>query len=312
VNYTLVGAFVLILCTALIAGLLWLVSGGLLHRQVDLYLSIVDESVNGLSVSAPVKYNGVDVGQVRSIALDATNTQRVLLTFAIKRGTPITVDTRAVLKTQGLTGIAYVDLSGGGHGAAPLVASVPGGLPVIPTKASLSARLEDVLTAGLAKLERTTARVDELLSPANLAALSSTLADVATVSRTVAARSAAIDGAISHAGRTLAHTDRAAEQLTPAIVRIERAADALETMADDTALASRQVNQTVAAVGADAKRLTADSLQELPRLLAELQALSASVRRVSEAAERNPASALFGRAGTPLGPGETAPQPAAR
>ena len=133
-NYTLVGAFVLILGTALIAGLLWLVSGGLMHRQVDLYLSIVDESVNGLSVSAPVKYNGVDVGQVRSIALDATNTQRVLLTFAIKRGTPITVDTRAVLKTQGLTGIAYVDLSGGGRGAAPLVASVPAGCLSFPPR----------------------------------------------------------------------------------------------------------------------------------------------------------------------------------
>ena len=35
------------------------------------------------------------------------------LLFAIERGTPIKEDTVAVLKTQGLTGIAYVELSGG-------------------------------------------------------------------------------------------------------------------------------------------------------------------------------------------------------
>jgi phospholipid/cholesterol/gamma-HCH transport system substrate-binding protein len=107
----LVGAFVLTLGAALIAGVLWLASGGSWQKQYDLYLAVVDESVAGLNLNAPVKYNGVDVGKVQDITLDSANPQQVRLLFAIEYGAPIREDTVAVLKTQGLTGIAYVELS---------------------------------------------------------------------------------------------------------------------------------------------------------------------------------------------------------
>ena len=102
----------------LIAGVLWLASGGALQKKYDLYLAIEDESVAGLNLNAPVKFNGVDVGKVRDIQLDPANPERVRLMFAIERGTPIKEDTVAVLKTQGLTGIAYVELSGGARDCA--------------------------------------------------------------------------------------------------------------------------------------------------------------------------------------------------
>ncbi len=102
-NYAIVGAFVLGLGAVLVAGVLWLASGGAFGTKYDLYLAIEDESVAGLNVNAPVKYKGVDVGKVRSIRLDPVNPERVNLIFAIERGTPIKEDTLAVLKTQGLT-----------------------------------------------------------------------------------------------------------------------------------------------------------------------------------------------------------------
>ena len=125
-NYPIVGLFVLVLGAALIAGVLWLASGGALQTPYDLYQAIEDESVAGLNLNAPVKYNGVDVGKVRGIALDRANPERVRLVFAIERGTPIKVDTVAVLKTQGLTGIAYVELSGGARDSPLLRAAAPG------------------------------------------------------------------------------------------------------------------------------------------------------------------------------------------
>jgi phospholipid/cholesterol/gamma-HCH transport system substrate-binding protein len=138
VNYPLVGAFVLVLGSLLIAGALWLASGGALQKKYDLYLAIENESVAGLNVNAPVKYNGVDVGKVRLIELDPANPERVTLLFAIERGTPIKEDTVAVLKTQGLTGIAYVELGGGTRDAPPLLARDGSDYPVIRTKPSLS------------------------------------------------------------------------------------------------------------------------------------------------------------------------------
>ena len=145
-NYALVGAFVLLLGAVLIGGVLWIASGGTLQKKYDHYLAIEDESVAGLNLNAPVKYNGVEVGKVSDIHLDPANPERVRLTFAIERGTPIKSDTVAVLKTQGLTGIANVELGGGSRDAPPLQPSAQEPYPVIRTKPSLSARLENVLT----------------------------------------------------------------------------------------------------------------------------------------------------------------------
>jgi phospholipid/cholesterol/gamma-HCH transport system substrate-binding protein len=305
VNVTVVGAFVLLLVATLIAGALWLASGGAFQIQHDLYLAIEDESVAGLNVNAPVKFNGVDVGKVRYIRLDPGNPERVRLIFAIERGTPIKVDTVAVLKTQGLTGIAYVELSGGNQASPALVASAPGEFPVIRTKPSLSARLENVLTNVLAKLDRTSSHIDALLSDDNQRAFSSALADIAIVARTIAARQKSIDAGIASAALTFDNSARASAQVGPVIAQIGQGAAAVEKLGNEAALASRAAGQTVARVGADVERLTAQAGPELQRLLDELNVLAVSLRRLTEQTERNPASLLFGRGKTADGPGET-------
>lgn len=303
-NYAIVGAFVLVLGAVLVAGVLWLASGGALRTKYDLYLAVENESVAGLNVNAPVKYNGVDVGKVRSIRLDAANPERVNLLLAIERGTPIKADTLAVLKTQGLTGIAYVELSGGAADAPPLLATAGSEYPVIRTRPSLSARVENVLTTVLAKLDSTTNNINAILSDENRAAFKTGLADLATVAHTVAARKDALDAGISNAARTLENTSRASAQIGPVLDRVGRASDAVEKMGDEVARTSASAGRTVNSIGTDLNRFTAETLPELERLLGELNTLSVSLRRLTEQTERNPASLLFGRRPLPEGPGE--------
>jgi phospholipid/cholesterol/gamma-HCH transport system substrate-binding protein len=312
VSYTLVGAFVLVLSTTLIAGVLWIASGGAFQKKYDFYLAIEDESVAGLSLNAPVKYNGVDVGKVRGIELYPTNPERVRLTFAIERGTPVKEDTTAVLKTQGLTGIAYVELDGGAPDAAPLRATTQDQYPVIRTKPSLGTRLENVLTTVLAKLDSTSNSVNAALSAENRAAFASALADIAAVSHTIAARKETLDAGIASAARTFDNSARATAQLGPVMERVGRSAEAVEQMGNKAALASIGAGKSVEAVGADVKRFTAETLPELQRLLSELNVLSTSLRRLSEQTERNPAGVLFGRSSVPDGPGESSIGPKRR
>lgn len=304
-NYAIVGAFVLVLGTMMVVAVLWLASGGAFQKKYDLYLAIEDESVAGLNLNAPVKYNGVDVGKVRQIRLDPGNPERVNLLFAIERGTPIKEDTVAVLKIQGLTGIAYVELSGGARNAPPLRATAGSKYPVIRTKPSLSARLENVLTTVLAKLDSTSNNINAILSTENQAAFRSALADIATVAHTIAARKDSLDAGIANAARTFENASRATAQIRPVIERIGRSADAIEKMGNEVARTSAGAGKTVNSVGADVKRFTAETLPELERLLGELSVLSTSVRRLAEQTERNPASLLFGRRPVPEGPGES-------
>jgi len=309
VNYPIVGLFVLVLGAALVAGVLWLAAGGALQKKYDLYLAIEDESVAGLNLNAPVKYNGVDVGKVQEIALDPGNPQRVNLLFAIERGTPIKEDTVAVLKTQGLTGIAYVELSGGARDAPPLHATAGSGYPVIRTKPSLSARLENVLTSVLAKLDSTSNNINAILSDENRAAFTNALADVAAVARMVAARKDTLDAGIADAARTFESTKRLSAQAGPVIDRLGRSADAIEKMGNEVARTSASAGKTVNSVGADVKHFTAETLPELERLLGELSVLATSLRRLSEQTERDPRGLLFGRKPVPEGPGEPGAAP---
>jgi phospholipid/cholesterol/gamma-HCH transport system substrate-binding protein len=306
VNYAVVGAFVLVLGAVLVAGVLWLASGGAWQKKYDLYQSVVSESVAGLNLNAPVKYNGVDVGKVRSIQLDPGNPERVNLIFAIERGTPIKVDTVAVLKTQGLTGIAYVELSGGTVDAPPLRAAAGNAYPVINTKPSLSARLENVLTTVLAKLDSTSASINALLSDDNRAAFTSALADIATVAHTIAARKDTLDAGIADAARTFENTSRVTAQAGPVIDRLGRSAEAVEKMGNEVARTSVSAGKVIDSAGTDLKRFGEETLPELERLLGELSVLSTSLRRLSEQTERNPAGLLFGRKPVAEGPGESA------
>jgi phospholipid/cholesterol/gamma-HCH transport system substrate-binding protein len=223
------------------------------------------------------------VGKVSSISLDHHNPQRVNLLFAIEAGTPIKVDTIAILKTQGLTGITYVELSGGTANSPPLLAAPGQKHPVIRTQASLSARLENILTSVLEKLDSTSDNVNAVLSAENQAAFKSALADIAVITRTLAARKDTIDGGISNAGRTLQNTAQASERLDDVLNRVGGGADSLGK--------------------------TGDTLAELERLLGELNTLSVSVRRLVEQTERDPRGLIFGHKPVPPGPGESATAP---
>ena len=276
VNFTVVGAFVLFLGAALVAGVLWLASGGAWQKKYDLYGAVEDESVAGLNLNAPVKYNGVDVGKVREISLDKANPQRVNLLFAIEHGTPVKEDTIAILRTQGLTGITYVELSGGAIASPPLRTIAPNKHPMIQTKPSLSARLENVLTSVLGKLDSTSTSVNALLSSDNQAAFKN----------------------------ILNNTSVASAKLEPMIDRIGNGADAVQKMGTDLSQAGVSTAKAFDGVGADVKRFSTETLPALEHLLAELTSLSTSLRRLSEQTTRDPSGLIFGRTPVPQGPGE--------
>jgi phospholipid/cholesterol/gamma-HCH transport system substrate-binding protein len=276
VNFSIVGAFVLALGAVLIAGVLWLASGGAWQKEYDTFWAVENESVSGLNLNAPVKYNGVDVGKVSRIDLDRVNPERVILTFAIERGTPVKEDTIAVLKTQGLTGITYVELKGGALNSPPLRAVAPNRYPVIQTNPSLSARLENVLTSVLGKLDSTSNNINAVLSPENQAAFK----DI------------------------LSNTSQATAKLGPLIDRVGRSADSIGKMGTDLSKAGASASKAADGLGSGVKRLGTETLPEIEHLLGELSALSNSLKRLSDQTTRNPSGLLFGRTPLPNGPGE--------
>lgn len=304
VNYVVVGLFALLLSAAMVAGVLWLSAGKQYNMVFDTYVAYMNESVSGLNLNARVKYRGVEVGQVRLISLDKTNPEQVRLEFAIERGIPIKQDTIATLKSQGLTGIAFIELSGGSSASPLLEPKRLPPYPVIRTGASLMGRLDNALSSLLNNLNKTTENLNALLDEENRMVLKHTLADVSVLTRTLASHKAEVDKSLSNASLTLENAAQISAQLPQLIEKVGRATEALEKMAKDTSRASVSVRKTMDDVGPDAKRFANDGLPELERMMVSLREMMTSLQRVTEQIEQNPGVLLRGREARQRGPGE--------
>lgn len=325
VNLAAVGAFVIVLTVTMIAGVLWLASGKYYRKSYDTYQTFMAESVSGLNVNAPVRYRGVDVGRVRRIALAPGDVEHVEITLDIERGTPVKEDTLATLQTQGLTGIAYVELTAGRRDSPALAARPDAPYPVIASAPSLMNRLETALPTLLADLARVAGNVNSLLDEPNRRAVKATLTDLATLSRTLAQRSRSIEATLAGAERAMEGAARVTGELPRLVARAERTADALERMAEAVGAAGASgraaldsargtldsargtldsARGTLDATRDDLRHFTGSTLPEIHALVAELRALTATLRRVGDEVERNPGVLLRGRPAPKRGPGE--------
>jgi phospholipid/cholesterol/gamma-HCH transport system substrate-binding protein len=300
VNFAVVGAFVLVLSAAFVGGVLWLSSEKSYRTVYDVYQTYMKESVAGLNINAPVRYRGVDVGRVQKIALAPGNVELVQLTLNIERGTPIKVDTVAVLQTQGLTGLAFVELTGGGRDSAALKAQNNEKYPVIKTGPSLMTRLDSAVTALLANFNKTSEHFNALMDEDNRRAVKNTLRDIEVLSRTLAARSAKIDASLTNAARTMENTARLTDELPLLAQRVQRSADAFDRMANELASAGTSARSTLD----NTRQFTGETLPEVHQLVIELRDLTSSLRQFSGELEQNPSMLLYGKPAAQRGPGE--------
>ena len=316
VNYLVVGLFVATLGAAILGGILWL--GKTDYRGVyERYEAYMRESVAGLSVDSTVKYRGVDVGRVRDIALNPGNPEEVRLTLDISRGTPIKADTIAVLETQGLTGLATVNLTGGSREAPPLQVLEGQKYPVIQTGPSLFFRLDEAisrllsekgLTKLLADLDMVAKGAAEVLDEDNRTALKRTIKDLSDVAQTVSAHKAqmerGLEGAAQSADNLVKVTSMLTEQVPVLLARINKSAAALRTLSEELAQTSKAVGAVVNETRPEVEQFSRQTLPETGLLVTELRELAGTLSRVARDLEREPNSVVFGRSAPRRGPGE--------
>lgn len=316
VNYVLVGAFVAILGAVVLFGVLWL--GKADYRGMyDRYEAYFRESVAGLSVDSTVKYRGVDVGRVKDIALNPDNPEEVKLTLDIARGTPVKTDTIAVLVTQGLTGLATINLTGGSRESPRLEVSEGQVYPVIKTGPSLFFRLDEAISRLLSEkgLSKLLADLDlaakgaaDALNEENRTALKRTITDLSDVVHSVAAHRAQIEaglnGAAQSANNLVKVTAALNEEVPVLLARINKSATALNTMTEELAETSKAVRSVVSDNRPELEQFSRHTLPEAGALVVELRQLAGALGRVARDLEREPSSLVFGKTPPPRGPGE--------
>jgi phospholipid/cholesterol/gamma-HCH transport system substrate-binding protein len=186
-RYALIGLFMLAVIAASFAFVYWLENkGGFAQRET--YQIKFQGSVSGLLIGSAVLFNGIRVGEVTELGLNADAPQDVIATVAVVRGTPIRADTKVNIETQGLTGGAAVALRGG-SATSPLVAG-EGGAP--PTLIAQPQAGQDWTQAARDAFQS----VNQVLAD-NSEALKSAIDNIDTFSAALARNSDKVDGILA-------------------------------------------------------------------------------------------------------------------
>lgn len=310
-SYFLVGLFVLALMAGVFGFVLWLGRSGLQDDRVYYYI-YTRGSVAGLQNGAPVQYRGVPVGTVTDISLDADNVELIQITVAIRGGTPIKTDTVAQLQLQGITGLSFVQLSGGTRDAAML--EPPEGkrrARIRYQPSTIEKVIEDVPEA-IGQVVALAARANDLLSDENIKALSSIIANINVTTETLATSRADIQRLLTQGATTMEtarETAVAMQELTTDLRMITNSlgGDARQVVrtADEAARAIGETATSFSKVAAELQGITRDAkgplrdfgeggLYELSQFLSDARALVTSLNRIALQFERDPARFLFG------------------
>lgn len=298
------GIFVVAVTVLLIALAAWLTrETGVRH----VYEISTRESITGLQEQAPVRYRGVDVGKVSSIAFDSKHQGNVLVQLEIDEGAPITRETFAALSFQGVTGLAFVQLDDSGK-PAPRLPPDDENPPRIPLKPGLLSKLAERGEVILEQVEETTKRMNQLLGEPNQKRFASTLEN--------------LDAAAASASQLAQRLDRTvAQRVDPVLAEAAETMKSFEKSADEIGRTAAEFRQTASrlnaqdgpidrlAEGTAALSHAADAFNAstLPRINRVTEETSRAVRQLGRTANQigdNPQSLLYGTGPVPPGPGE--------
>jgi phospholipid/cholesterol/gamma-HCH transport system substrate-binding protein len=111
-NYAIVGLFTVVVLLLAFGFVYWMSIYGR-EGEMERLVVRIPGSANGLSVGSAVRFNGIPIGSVRALNFDRKDPRYSLAVTEVRSDSPIYPSTRAVLEIQGLTGAAYIELSGG-------------------------------------------------------------------------------------------------------------------------------------------------------------------------------------------------------
>ena len=228
-RYVQVGAFTLAVLIAGFAFVCWLNNAGALRNRT-VYSIRFESSVSGLLNGSAVLFNGIRVGEVTRLELDAAYPRQVLATIAVDRATPVRADTFVTIDFQGLTGAPVIALVGG-TSKQPL-ATTKSGLPLLVADAeagrSMSLAARDVLK-----------RLDGILTE-NAKPLHAMITNLDTFAGALARNSDKLDGIVAGLERMTGGAKARAPIYDLAVPRaslvLEKALSAQLAIAEPTAL----------------------------------------------------------------------------
>ena len=303
VNYTWVGAFVVVFIVLLIWIAVWMSS--MMGKKTYLHYQVYARTdVSGLGLASAVRFSGVKVGTVTEIEIDPSDSQAVIITIQVVEGTPVTASSVATIETEGITGVQYVGLKSLSAKGKALQIKKGAKYPVIRFEPSFFMRLSSAVKLVTGEVEALGSSMREMLSVKNRRAFSDSLQNIQEVTANLAHNSKHLSKVIASTDTILKNTAIASHQF-PAVVNQARV-----VMKDLSETAT--VVRSTAYKASDMLQTSDEFLRAaMQQVLPEIQSFTGSLNQIGDNVsvltgeiKRNPAVIIRGRKPSALGPGE--------
>jgi len=285
-NFALIGLFALAVIFAGFAFVYW-IAGPSRNANFLTYQLVVRGSVEGLTQGSPVQFNGLKVGEVKSLEIDREDPSLVDVLIGVDDRTPVKTDTRARLDMRGLTGVPFVSLVGGSPEAPSLAARRGEAYPRIAAERSEMQDLVENVQKLAGKATVTLEHLDRFLE-LNTDSLSASIKNIESFSKTLAENGEQVS-AFLHDGAEAAHSLKpVAERLNQVLADADKAIKALDpkqikTIAGNLAGATTNIN-----------RFSGNGLRQYEQLAADARKAVETLDRAVRNLERDPSQIIFG------------------
>ena len=265
------------------------------RMPVDL---ITTHSVAGLRPDALVRYRGVDVGRVESIAFDRRQLGQIRVRVGIDPSTPLTHSTYAKLSFQGINGVAIIQLDSAQRDDHEALMVAGNNVPQLELQAGLLEVAEENAQDVLLKAGVVASRLETLLSDENtrrfmtlVDSLEQASARYGLLARELVPTAKALPGLIQDATLTVSAAQTTAQRLSQLAADADRRLDVL----DAAAAAATQIERA-------ADDLHRDTLPRVNTWLDQLSVDSRELEYTLHQINARPQSFIFGLEPLPPGP----------
>lgn len=172
INYLLIGGIFFAVIVALIAFIMWFGRLGMSSdERFGKYFIQTTYDISGISAKTPIKYKGISIGIVESIAFDSSKVGVVRLNLLIEKSIPIAKGSSLVIDSQGLAGLNYLALKQ--NPAGEII--TPNDEPRLELEQGFFGKLSDKADETLQEVASMLKSVDSLLNEENIYNINRTL-----------------------------------------------------------------------------------------------------------------------------------------
>jgi phospholipid/cholesterol/gamma-HCH transport system substrate-binding protein len=289
-----VGGFVLVLvvCAGLFA--IWVAK----FRGEVTYLPYYTRfggSVSQLRIDTTVLFGGIPVGRITDVRIDPENTELARVDFVVREGTPIRNDSEATPEIQSIAGGSVLQLSRGSSDA-PLL---PPGHEVKAVSSAIDqlvSKAPDIIN----KLSKIADNLNAMLSDDNRNAVTAMLGNLRDLSVNLNGHQEQLDSLLTNGNVAVQNFAEAGVQMRDLASQLNKNQGALTSDArqairsfNDMSISLKTTAEQFDGLVADnrepIKQFTGGALYEATDLIAQLRELAASLARISQEIERDPA-----------------------